>query len=552
MYFNCLASDLTPFYIANNLFQGSTSYYRVGLFTNKVSGDFKNNLFTSDQYDHAATLYQSDMNFFGNTLLSDWGINVSIYSSSSINQQPMKYDDDYYWYGGSNIMETDYPENIEFDEGSDVFVDNGNNCFTVSESEIQIAGLVDGICATQRNFPARKNFWSPYPPGSYIMCNDTVVNLIYPPYLNSCPETLPEADDYELIEKGNEIVDSLIISATGGGGGQSGNGLMPSENLDEELYTQSILSRNHREYDKAIEHLQDLLDLHDTSKYIKSSLTELYLNYTLKDTSFTQSAVTELFTELKSYLGSKIEQYESNYSFIQKAYSYYLMCLTKTLDYNEAILGYENIMQNHPDTTRRLLASWDRSAVVLLQQGSGGGDKEELTQDQKLEKLFEDKPIHLLAKNAFKNIPVNSIPRQFKYDRSSIRRLESRITRFNPRSRDELDSKIGEDLEVILEIQTSKNNPIKNVIPSEFVLQQNYPNPFNPATTISFEIPKDNFVELKVYDITGREVMLLVSEVKTAGKYDIEMNGANLPSGIYFYKLTAGDFVATRKMILVK
>jgi hypothetical protein len=96
---------------------------------------------------------------------------------------------------------------------------------------------------------------------------------------------------------------------------------------------------------------------------------------------------------------------------------------------------------------------------------------------------------------------------------------------------------------------------IKNVgteVPKDFLLYQNYPNPFNPTTTIKFAITKSAYVELKVYDITGKEVSTLVSDPYLAGTYQVEFNASNLSSGIYFYRLVAGDFSMTKKMILIK
>jgi photosystem II stability/assembly factor-like uncharacterized protein len=89
-------------------------------------------------------------------------------------------------------------------------------------------------------------------------------------------------------------------------------------------------------------------------------------------------------------------------------------------------------------------------------------------------------------------------------------------------------------------------------IPKDFALYQNYPNPFNPVTNILFDIPKENFVTLKVYDIRGKEVKTLAAENRQAGSYNITFNAAALASGVYFYKLTAGDFARTMKMVLVK
>ena len=96
---------------------------------------------------------------------------------------------------------------------------------------------------------------------------------------------------------------------------------------------------------------------------------------------------------------------------------------------------------------------------------------------------------------------------------------------------------------------------VTNPAPTEFVLQQNYPNPFNPSTIIRYEIPgqADNkLVVLKLFDVLGNEVAILVNEEKEAGRYSVEFSATALPSGIYFYRLSAGYFTETKKMILLK
>jgi hypothetical protein len=89
-------------------------------------------------------------------------------------------------------------------------------------------------------------------------------------------------------------------------------------------------------------------------------------------------------------------------------------------------------------------------------------------------------------------------------------------------------------------------------MPSTYLLQQNYPNPFNPSTTISFSIPTSEFVTLKVYDILGREVTTLVSENLNAGYHSLKFDAGNFSSGVYFYKLQAGKYSETKKMLLSK
>jgi hypothetical protein len=94
-------------------------------------------------------------------------------------------------------------------------------------------------------------------------------------------------------------------------------------------------------------------------------------------------------------------------------------------------------------------------------------------------------------------------------------------------------------------------------IPDRFELSQNFPNPFNPSTTIRYSIPLDKKGEtrnvlLKIYDVLGNEIVTLVNEKKPAGMYSVQFTMEKFSSGIYFYKLTSGDYVQTKKMILLK
>ena len=89
-------------------------------------------------------------------------------------------------------------------------------------------------------------------------------------------------------------------------------------------------------------------------------------------------------------------------------------------------------------------------------------------------------------------------------------------------------------------------------LPKEFALKQNYPNPFNPVTTISYELSQSGDVSLVIYNLIGQEIAILIREVQQAGNYTIRWDASNVASGIYFYRIQAGDFVRTRKMVLLK
>ena len=92
----------------------------------------------------------------------------------------------------------------------------------------------------------------------------------------------------------------------------------------------------------------------------------------------------------------------------------------------------------------------------------------------------------------------------------------------------------------------------ESIIPSGFSLSQNYPNPFNPVSKIKYSIPQTSPVQLKVFDILGNKITTLVNKEQTAGSYEVEFNGSDLASGIYFYRLNAGEFTSVKKMLLLK
>jgi len=97
-----------------------------------------------------------------------------------------------------------------------------------------------------------------------------------------------------------------------------------------------------------------------------------------------------------------------------------------------------------------------------------------------------------------------------------------------------------------LDDKSEKNNV------SNYNLSQNYPNPFNPSTKISWQSSVSSWQTLKIYDVLGNEVATLVDEYKPAGKYEVEWDASNYPSGVYFYQLKIENYIETKKMILLK
>ena len=98
---------------------------------------------------------------------------------------------------------------------------------------------------------------------------------------------------------------------------------------------------------------------------------------------------------------------------------------------------------------------------------------------------------------------------------------------------------------------------MEDLVPAEFALHQNYPNPFNPTTQIKFDLAEDGLVSIKIYDVMGRQLKTLVNSVKTAGYHSIQWDATNelgegVSAGMYIYMIQAGDFVSTKKMVLLK
>ncbi|GBD89469.1 hypothetical protein BMS3Abin04_00174 [bacterium BMS3Abin04] len=158
-----------------------------------------------------------------------------------------------------------------------------------------------------------------------------------------------------------------------------------------------------------------------------------------------------------------------------------------------------------------------------------------------------------------------------KFDKDNLPELTQKYYSFNTEGLDNMQVRIKLNIKKSIKAETynvkvysanseesnkKSNYETVNITPKEIVkeyaLNQNYPNPFNPTTTISYAIPKSGKVTLKVYDVLGKEVAELVNGYKSKGRHSVRFNGNNLSSGIYFYKLTSGDFTAVKKLILMK
>jgi hypothetical protein len=108
------------------------------------------------------------------------------------------------------------------------------------------------------------------------------------------------------------------------------------------------------------------------------------------------------------------------------------------------------------------------------------------------------------------------------------------------------------DTGIILNLTVTSLDEPAGAIPQHFALEQNYPNPFNPTTGVRFQVSGVSDVRIAVYNLLGQEVAMLVNEVKQPGTYTVQFDASNIPSGFYFYRMTAGGFTSTRSMVVLK
>ncbi|MBE2225690.1 MAG: hypothetical protein IAE93_00020, partial [Ignavibacteria bacterium] len=539
----CLTASQLPFYIANNSFYPAGSITSNGIYAYNITGNIKNNYFHNANSNKSILLQFSTVNLFNNNLYS---VNQNIWSSNSTLMQMapvLNAFGQWVWYGGYNTLNSGSLHNIEFRSYSNPTISpNGLNCFTVTTQP----NLLGELCLGTKPYKAYENFWSPSVSGSSfdITCNSNPVNVTYTPNLSTCPVFDPDGSTgTNVTDLTNGIYDTVYITSGGEGGSYPGSLKKTSNNADI-LYFEALQKRKQRDYAGAINKCKELINEHDTSSYFNSAMSELYLNYLESDTTGNQTITNGLFNNLKTYIEQKMQQYPNNAQLIERAYKYHLMCLVKVKSYTEAIAGYENIMNNHPDPIVRLNASWDRSAVVFM-MGQGGSENDNPISSSKSRniKLLDKNPAHRIARDIFREQKVQSeqIEKNISdeqlsnedissvvYTKEEKQMLERRIENYNPTDKKDFMEKLSKDIRLIEQINTAKNTKKTNAnVPRSFKLHQNYPNPFNPTTTIKYEIPKDAEITINVYDLLGRE-LFSINEYKKAGSYEVKFDGANL------------------------
>jgi len=260
----------------------------------------------------------------------------------------------------------------------------------------------------------------------------------------------------------------------------------------EEMFILAYRNEMEGQYSNAITQYKEVVSTYKTSNYATSSLSRIF-NCLEKSNSNINgySAIKSYYDGLKSSntYPVQIRELSEDLAIKSKVRMGYL---------EEAISDYQSIINNNPNTPKGLHAQINK---LCLENMNEGGD-------------------NLMFGPGFSNNRTNE---GYKSG------LLSLIT--------------GKKIDI--------GKTIANNTPKQLRLYQNYPNPFNPITTIKYEIPKNGQVSLKIYDITGRKVFS-INEYRQAGSYSVTFDGTNFASGLYLYQIKAGNFVETKKMVLIK
>ena len=585
-YFPVLINDLgtaySSFYMYNNQFQNTQLFGISGM---KITGTIKNNRFLNSTENFCIYLSLSNPDIYGNYFNSDKRNMVLTASYPDI--APLRNNNNQLiWKGGRNGFnvnqgnDTIAKENILL-KSSLPITDLGENSFSVpNSSSYHIFGSISSDDSSQAYLTTR-NCW--------IGNNDIPKIFIYNPldtpvmqigYIFNPVICIPsENTSNEITEIGFGMYDTTFISE------YDSTDMLPE---DEALYSEAREMLSNGNNAEAITNFKALIDEFHTNDYIYSSEDYLYESYRGLDTSEDQEVTDILFSDLKQYLETKISVGHYDEDFDDNAYEIILMCEQKLENYNSALSGYEFISLYHPDAYRRIQASWEYDNIESILSGMGGGERDlefgnsnlEFDMSKRLKRIneFADndpatgkiRQNYLKANSEKKANEQKKANRDFKESKTTnilnpgrsndnddklIERAKQNLFLSKRISKEEKERRRFEDMKLILNpdnLQAGQKET-DNLIPVQYSLSQNYPNPFNPNTKFKFSLPAESRVSITVYDLLGREVEKLINnEFRKAGVYTVEFAAKNLSSGVYFYRLEAGNFIQTKRMILLK
>ena len=564
------AGTIMPVIIENNTLNSSSTTGSTAIMLSGISGGaVKNNYMYN--FDKSITALSSSLDIAENTISSDINSSIAINTGSGteirLNNVGVEI------LGGmNNISNTDSSSiNIKVDN-SYFLIDNGQNLFNIADSQSSYhlkgyfpSGYSYGPQATQNCFKVNNSQVEPPIDSVTVGEGGDQPGFNFYPYLTGC--TMGGFGQQMIVNLGDGIYDT--IDTRNGGGGEPNIFILTPKTL----YDSISIQMRYRNYNYVKTKCTELINTYTDSIQSLNSISKLYLATTATDT--TQAGM----SALKTFYENLILNHTYNTALVKRCNYFVQKCKVKLKQYSSALAGFQQIINENPYSYEGLVAKWDYMATHLLDSlGQGGGLESEASNvksetDEESNDPRDKSPWTKEQKKVIKTAINISLQDSRKSDELKIEGLTHLAKSGNVDA--EVKLKVMKTLKEVIKTQAPKtiiehikivNNDIQKVfsnpiskskskgsnLPTVFYLSQNYPNPFNPTTKINFDIPKDVKVKIMVYDVLGREVIKLVDEFKKAGRYIVEFNGNNYASGVYFYRIEAGEFVLAKKMVLIK
>lgn len=585
-----------PALIENNSFNSSETSGSYNILLSGITGAVvKSNTFTNS--DRALSCLSSSIDFAENT------INSSITHSKSVeclsgSEVRMTRSGSYYLGGLNNISNTGTSSDNVYTENSDFLLDNGENIFNIGDntSSYHLTGyfpMFAYVSTSEINNCFKVNNTQVDPPINNVTQDNGGSQIVFTftPYLSGCT-TGGGFGSSAIVNLGSGVYDT-ILTYNGGGGGEHGSLVVLSP---KQLYDSICIQMRYRNYNSVKTKCMELITAYPDSMQSLNAISKLYLATSATDT--TNAGL----TDLKTYYENLILNNVDNTPLVSRCFYFVQKCKVLLKDYTGAMQGFQTIINNNPYTYEGLIARWDYMATGLLINGGGGGENNDeyiplwggvsrsdgVGYDElQTEELYgvpgynddpgpKDKsPWNKEQRQTIKKSINNSILTTREAQDKRIQYLQKQSENGDEKAKMQL--KVVNTLKDIVKPQKPKTilehikivnsdmqkiinsgagrkpSKVTNNVPTVFSLSQNFPNPFNPTTTIKYALPKDVKVTIKIYDILGKLVITLVNgELKKAGYYEATFNGNNYASGVYFYRIEAGEFVQSKKMVLVK
>ncbi len=502
------------------------------------------------------------------------------------------------WNGGMNTITNTSGHSHNIDVNNSIFtMSGGNNTFNIAASDTLAEHLYGSFWTA--SYPTRQMYncfelggtaiTSPTLPNNYVTDSSGADRINFTFLAYTCNATPPSGTD--IVDIGNGLNDT--IPETGGGGGFSS--VTDAKNTYDSINVQMRL----KHYSTVKNLCCELINNYPDSSQSIASLQTLYMVSNVTDTS------TSGRTALKTYYENLILNHGSNTAMVNLSNYLVQKCKVLLRQYSSAMAGFQQIINDNPYSYPGLLASWDYMATGLLMNGGNGGGEgnsdfglpiadlkpDELYEPNEIDPRFhgdrlyepdnDKSPFTKQQRIAIQQNINDAVTTSKINEERKIEILKTQSDLGNVKAQKELQVKmalkdvnkpqrpkniiehmkiVNSDIQKVFGSKDYKTGSNKPQIPTVFKLHQNYPNPFNPSATIKYDLPKDTKVTIKIYDILGREIRTLVNEFKQAGYYQAIFDGTNFASGVYFYRIEAGNpgsksgtsFVDSKKMVLVK